>query len=92
MSMIKIERTHHLSIDEIRNRIEHIAVKLKDKLGVRYEWESERQLGFQKKGANGTICVTENEFQLTVKLGLMYRVLKTQIQTELESAVDKHIT
>lgn len=91
MSVIHFERSHQLSISELKSRIEKIAAKLTEQLSVSVNWETEHQLSFHKKGANGNIEISENHFHLTLKLGMMYKVLQKPIRLKIESTIDQYI-
>jgi putative polyhydroxyalkanoate system protein len=91
MSVITIRRKHQFSLDELKQKIDQIVLEISNKLEVRSEWESENTLLFRRKGANGCIEVDNSNFELTLKLGMMFRMMKGSIQREMTEVVDEHI-
>lgn len=91
MAVISLTRDHQLSFEEITQRVNEIAVKLEQKLDIRSEWENENTLQFRRKGANGSIEISEHTVDVTVRLGIMFRALKGMVQQELERVLDKQL-
>jgi len=91
MSVITLTRQHDLPLDELKHRLEKVAEKIETRLSVHCEWESDRNLIFRRKGASGFLTYDENQLDLTVKLGMMFRALKIPIEKEITAAVDKYL-
>ena len=91
MSVICVERSHALTVDEIKTKVEPLIEKLETKLAVKSEWESERVLNFRRKGAKGNIIFDGDTLQLTLNLGMMFRALKGPIEAEINTALDKYL-
>ena len=91
MPVININRTHELSIDELRLKIDEINKKLETRFELRSEWESDRCLLFRRKGLKGSVEIDEKNFQFSLNLSIMYRSMKTQIENEIVSVVDGHL-
>ncbi|WP_444996153.1 polyhydroxyalkanoic acid system family protein [Aliikangiella sp. IMCC44359] len=91
MSVIYVHRNHQLSINELKNRIDQIVVKIQDELEFHTEWETDKSLIFRRKGANGGIEIDEENFALTLRLGIMFRMLKSSIENQVIEIVDKHL-
>ena len=91
MAVISLTRDHQLSLEEITQRVNEIALKLEQKLDIQSEWEDEKTLQFRRKGANGSIEISENSVDVTVRLGMMFRALKGMVQQELERVLDKQL-
>lgn len=88
MSVINIEKQHSLSFEELTERVNEIAKKLETKLDIRSEWEDKNTLSFRRKGANGSIELSEDSVSITVRLGMMFRALKSVVESELERVVE----
>lgn len=91
MSVINICRTHQYSIDELKIKIDVIKKYLEQKFEFHSEWETDQHLFFRRKGANGSIEIDENNFQLTLKLSMMYRMMKAEIRKEILIIIDEHL-
>jgi putative polyhydroxyalkanoate system protein len=86
MAKIHIKRSHNLSRDEARVRVEEIAKELKDKIDADYAWNGD-SLKFQRSGASGSIDVGDGVVELNVKLGM----LLTPMKGKIEDTVRKHM-
>lgn len=82
MPSIHIHAEHHLGLATARQRIEHFAEQLKDRLGVSYNW-SGNELHIDRTGASGTVLVEENAVTIDVKLGMMLTAFKGEIERQL---------
>ncbi len=91
MSVISIQRTHQFSLDELKQKIDHIIHEISNKLEFCSEWESDSTLVFRRKGANGCIEIDEGNFEFTLRLGMMFRMMKGTIQKEVIEVIDGHI-
>ena len=88
MANIHIKREHHLGLNEARERVDHIASSLQDKLEAKWAWKG-NQLSFNRSGASGTVDVGENFVEFNVKLGLMLSPLKGKIESTLNEEIEK---
>jgi putative polyhydroxyalkanoate system protein len=92
MAHISIHRKHNLGLKDARVQVEKIAESLKEKLNSEYTWEG-NTLNFKRKGASGSIDVSENSFDLEITLGLALRPMKGMIEKtileNLDQAMDK---
>jgi len=91
MSVISIQRTHQFSLEELREKIDKIINEISKKLELFSEWESDKILLFRRKGVNGCIEIDNNNFELTLRLGMMYRMLKGSIENEVTEVVNGYI-
>jgi putative polyhydroxyalkanoate system protein len=92
MAHISIHRKHNLGLKDARVQVEKIAESLKEKLNSEYTWEG-NTLNFKRKGASGSIDVSEDSFDLEITLGLALRPMKGMIEKtileNLDQAMDK---
>lgn len=88
MATIHMQHAHNLGIEKARSAAESIARQLKEKLGIAYHWE-ESALKFARSGANGQILVQQGSVTVEVTLGLMLRPMKSKIEKEIKSYLDK---
>ena len=92
MAHIQISRQHDIPIDLLRDKNNHMMISLQDKLSFNTKWENESELTFRRKGANGQVRISENQFELSLNLGLMYRAMRSQIESRIISEVDSQLS
>ena len=78
-------------MQDLTQRIEKIMLEIKHELKVDYEWESSEILRFKRRGAKGYIKISQNNFKLTLNLGMMLRALRTPIERKIIKAVDEYL-
>lgn len=88
MAVIEIRREHALGIDELRRRVEQLAVDLEQDLDARYQWQGDT-LSFSRSGASGTVELGEGEVAVRVKLGMLHSALKGRIEKVLDERLDE---
>ncbi|MGB0495702.1 MAG: polyhydroxyalkanoic acid system family protein [Kangiellaceae bacterium] len=91
MTVINIKKKHQLPLIELKQKIDSIIIEMGKRLEFNSEWENEYSLIFKRKGASGNIEIDENNFELTLRLGLMYKSLKGVIHSEISAAVSKKL-
>jgi len=91
MANINIQRSHHFSIEVLRDKIDEIMNGIEEKLEFKSEWENDSEFLFRRKGANGRILISDDSFELDLSLGIMYRALSSQIEKRITAVVNKHI-
>jgi putative polyhydroxyalkanoate system protein len=89
MSSIHIERNHSLGKAEARKKIEDIASQMKNRLGVKYNWNGDT-LQFDRSGVNGTIMVGDKNVQVDAELGMMMGAFKGQIESQVRQYLDSY--
>ena len=80
-----------MSKKKLRKQLQEIADELTDELQLQCEWQSDDCLDFQRSGAAGQINIGEDEIEVTLKLGMLLRPFRGNIEKELEKMLDKHI-
>jgi len=89
MSVIRYAKRHSLGKEKAREIARKITSDFDGKLPVEYRWEGDRLL-FERGGVRGVIEVTDEAIEVEVKLGLIYRPLKGQIERHLREFLDAH--
>ena len=90
MSQIHINRAHHFSIEEARERFEVLRGKLKSKLGINSQWQGD-ELMFKGSGATGKITVTAKDIDVKIKLGLLMSALAPTLKEKISQGLDEAI-
>lgn len=83
MSKIHIKRSHKLSRDEARARVEDIAKDLKKKLDADYAWKGD-SLKFKRTGASGSIDVGDDFIDINIELGMLLSPMKGKIEKSIK--------
>ena len=81
---------HQYSVEELKQKIDAVKAEIEGKFEFRSEWETDRNLLFRRKGLSGNIEIDERKFQLTLKLGMMYRAMMAEIKREILIVVDDY--
>src|SRR5262245_50865739 len=71
MADIHIKRTHKLTLEEARTRVQKAADEIKAKYGAKSEWKGQNLLAFSATGVKGGIEVKEGELEVKVELGFL---------------------
>ncbi len=90
MSAINISRAHQYPVEELKLKIDAMKAEMESKIEFRSEWETDRNLFIRRKGLSGNIEIDEHKFELTLRLGMMYRAMMTEIKREIMIVVDEH--
>ncbi len=90
MSAITIYRAHQYPVEELKQRIDTVKAEIEGKFEFRSEWETDRSLLFRRRGLSGNIEIDKQKFKLTLRPGLMYRAMMTEIKKEVLIVVDEH--
>jgi len=87
MSDIRYRRDHHLPLKEAKK----IAQKAADDLSREYdlvsEWEGDT-LHFRRSGVDGSMHVTTERIELSVKLGFLLRPFRSAFEHHIERNLD----
>ena len=90
MASIKIKREHSLSHDEVLRAVQNLADELAEKLDADYEWEGDN-LSFKRSGASGKVCVSKQDLQVDIKLGMLLTPLKGKIEQTVNDYLDDNL-
>lgn len=93
MATIDISRTHSLSKDEAKQKAEHLAKGMADKLGLEWKWAGDR-IDFEApsgmaKGAKGKISVGDTTIRVEIDLPLLLRAMKGSVESKVNEKLDK---
>jgi putative polyhydroxyalkanoate system protein len=91
MSVINVKRQHQISLAELKTKINQVVIQINKKLDFHSEWESDTLLMFRRKGASGQIKLSDHEFEISLKLGIAFKMMKNKIESEIVSIIDKYI-
>ena len=86
MANIHIKRTHHLTNEDAKERLECIAKDMKEKLSFEYQWKG-NSLHVKRPGATGVIQLGEGFVDVKVKLGTVLSPMKGKIKESIEKNI-----
>lgn len=87
---IDIIREHCVGLDETKSRVEDFARKLKDEFAMNYHWD-DNTVRFKRTMVEGCIDVEDSCVRIRVKLGLVFKPMKGEIQQKINRYMDKVI-
>ncbi|MGD2118131.1 MAG: polyhydroxyalkanoic acid system family protein [Chromatiales bacterium] len=90
MSHIHIKRPHQLDKPALREHVEQLAAKLAQDYDYDYHWEGDK-LKFKRSGAQGHIALADDHIVVDIKLGLLLSAVRGQVESTLNSYLDKYL-
>jgi len=91
MASIQIKQAFTMPYDELKEGLDQLAGKLGRQYQLDCNWDSEDCLCFKRSGADGQINIGDQEFELTVKLGMLMSAFKGTIEQEIQGFIDEYI-
>lgn len=92
MADLHILREHTLGLDGARKIAFEWAEQVEQEFGmacVYIEGKTEDEVGFKRPGVNGTLLVTQDQFELNAKLGFLLGAFKDKIEAEIVKNLDQ---
>ena len=93
MAAIEISRKHNLSADVIREKLDALRTKLKEKFNIDSNWDSDSKASVTgnglTKGLTGNVEFTDSNISAAIDLPWKLKLLKGKIQGALEGELDK---
>lgn len=93
MADIDIRRPHDLGMKAARAAADQMAEDLARKFGLSGHWTGNTH-HFDRPGVTGSLHLTEKELHLTVKLGLLLKMMRGPLEAailrELDTLFEKH--
>jgi putative polyhydroxyalkanoate system protein len=91
MPKFTVERSHSLTIDEAKQRLQALSDKLASKYGLTSSWKSATEAEVKGTGASGKITCAADKVSIMIDLSFALTPLKSKIEDkvkrELESAL-----
>lgn len=91
MPDINISRAHNLGLAKARKVAYHWAEKAENELGMSCEYEEGKTtdtVRFKRSGAEGSLQVSADRFDLHAKLGFLLGAFKGKIESEIQKNLD----
>jgi len=90
MATIRLTRSHTLTRDALRTRVNAIAQRMSAKLGLATQWNAD-VLTFKRSGVNGSIALQDTSVTVQAELGFMLGALKGTIEKEIQAELDSSL-
>ncbi len=91
MSHIDIKRTHSLTVEDAKTKVEGVAEHLAEKFGIEYTWRG-NTLNFARSGVDGQIAVGKKQIHVMAKLGFLLMALKGPVEREILRYLDEEFS
>ncbi len=93
MAAIEISRKHNLSADVIREKLDALRAKLKEKFSIDSNWDSDNKATVAgsglTSGLKGSVDFTDTDINAAIDLPWKLKLMKGKIQSALEGELDK---
>ena len=87
---MRIRRSHHLGLEEARNRANHIAETLGKQFSLTSSWQGDH-LVVRGSGVNGYLLVEEDSLEIEVKLGFALKLMEAPLRAAIENTIDEEL-
>jgi len=89
MPRVEVERSHQLSFEEAKARVEKIGKRLAEKHGLTGGWSSDNRWEFKRTGAKGHVLLEEGKVSVKVELSMLLSALKGKVEQKLKSGLEE---
>ncbi len=90
LATINMQRSHQLPLDEIKQKAEHLAQNLTQRIGGRYRWQGDT-VHYTYTGVKARIDCGESDIIVDIKLNFVASVFRGTIEEEVRETLDKHL-
>jgi putative polyhydroxyalkanoate system protein len=91
MADISVVKPHNVDTEVLRERLQELADWLKKKYGIRSRWEGDTCLLEGAGLKRGVVTMTASEVKVEVTLAMLAKMLKGQVQKEIDKKINKVI-
>lgn len=88
MPKFTVERSHTLSVEEAKQRLQTLADKLSAKYGLSSQWKSATEAEVKGTGASGKITCTATKVSIFIDLSFALTPLKGKIEEKVKRELD----
>ncbi len=89
MPKFTIERSHSLSVDEAKQRLQALSDKLASKYGLSSQWKSATEAEVKGTGATGKITCSADKVSVFIDLSFALTPLKGKIEEKVGRELDR---
>ena len=94
MSDVNFQQSHNLGLDKARELAKQWVEGAAGKMGLTCDYQEGAQqdtVTFERMGVKGTMKVTDTDFDVSVKLGMMMAAFKPMIEAEISKNLGRII-
>jgi putative polyhydroxyalkanoate system protein len=88
MPKFTVERSHNLSVDEAKQRLQALSDKLSSKYGLTSTWKTPTEAEVKGTGATGKITCAPNKVSVFIDLSFALTPLKSKIEEKVTRELD----
>ena len=85
---LSMMRSFDAERDDVRNRVDALEDKLRNKYGARTEWVDDWTMSIGAPGVEGALRVDPNEVRVDLQLSALLRPLRGRIEKELAKELE----
>ena len=90
MSQIHVTQTYSIPREEVRQAVDVLAGKLRDRFGANTQWDGD-SLQFSGSGIEGEIAVHDDAVSVDADLGFMFGMMKGPIESEIKRVLSEQL-
>jgi putative polyhydroxyalkanoate system protein len=88
MPKFTVERSHNLSVEDVKTRLQALSDKLSAKYGLSAQWKSATEAEVKGTGASGKITCSANKVSVFIDLSFALTPLKGKIEDKVTRELD----
>ena len=88
MPKFTVERSHNLSVDEAKQRLQTLSDKLAAKYGLTSQWKSATEAEVKGTGATGRITLALNKVSVFIDLSFALTPIRGKIEEKVQQELD----
>ena len=88
MPKIKMDRSHSLSMDEARSKVDNMAADLEKRYGLKSNLAGNK-LNFKRTGVKGHVEISDGKVSVLVDLSMMLSPLKGKVEENLKQNLEQ---
>jgi putative polyhydroxyalkanoate system protein len=88
MADIHIKRAHGTTLAKAKKSAQSIAAQLEKKFELETDWDGDA-CSFERAGVSGELTVDKTNVEIEIRLGLLFKAFKGNIQSAIEENLDK---
>lgn len=89
MSKISLSRPHALPRQTLKDRLNALGSKLKEKYSADTSWVDENTMKVKGSGVDGDLRIDADKVDVNIKIGMLLSPLKGKIEESLGQELDK---
>jgi len=92
MPTIKMEKTHSLTEEQAREKVDNLGRQLSQKHGLNGQWKSPALYQFSGMGVSGEVALKPGKIAVQVDLPFMLSPLKGKVEQKLREGLEREFS